>query len=86
MYSAPMRSPMTRRQLVITIARLQNMIGKAKGIGGNDRNPNRYAEFDAELREAFDLCLEAVGAERPVSSSELKNHEIVFPILKRGRI
>lgn len=53
-----MKRKPTRRDLLIVIGRLQDKIGRAMAED-NDRNPNRAAQVQGVLTEAFDLCNEA---------------------------
>ena len=56
----------TRRDLLIVIGHLQTIIGTAKGIGQNDRNPNRAAQLTGALEAGFNLCLEALSQDKPI--------------------
>lgn len=64
-----MKSKPSRTDLLRVIARLQHLVGDAKGTAWNDRDPNRMANLDAVLTEAFDLCLEAQQFDEPVRSN-----------------
>jgi hypothetical protein len=58
----------TRRDLLVVIGRLQNLIGSLDGIA-NDRNPNRAAQIQAVSRHGMNLCIAATGFEPPVKAS-----------------
>jgi hypothetical protein len=51
--------------LLRTIMELQNLIGLASGLHGNDRNPNGFEKGQDALKEAFDLCIEAQRFDNP---------------------
>lgn len=51
----------TRRQLLMGITRLQNLIGKAMSAHGNDRDPNGFEKGSRLLDEAHELCIELRG-------------------------
>lgn len=55
----------TRKDLVKTIQRLQDLIGRAKGAAWNDRDPNRMDNIQKPLKEGFDLCVNALSSEPP---------------------
>jgi hypothetical protein len=63
----PKRKP-TRRDLLVIIGRLQQLIGRADGAAGNDRNPNRAATVKGVLTEALELCISARSYDPPVDS------------------
>jgi hypothetical protein len=45
------------------LGRLQTLIGKASNIAANDRNPNRQAQLQSVLREAFAICVASRSGE-----------------------
>ena len=77
---------MTPGELLVTIARLQSMIGEANNAAQNDRDINRAAVTRAILDEAHDLCLLATGGHPPVESARIKRHREKFPVKARSRI
>lgn len=55
-----MRNPPTKlHQPAKALMRLQDLIGMAKGVAGNDRDENRQAKLQNILSEAFDLAVAA---------------------------
>lgn len=48
----------TRRELLMGITRLQNLVGKAMSCHGNDRDPNGFEKGSRHLEEAHHLCIE----------------------------
>jgi len=62
-----MKRKPTRRDLLIVISRLQDVIGKSTAAHGNDRDPNGFEEGMKALDEAFRLCIEASSQDDPVS-------------------
>jgi len=63
-----MKRKPTRRDLIVIIGRLQNMIGAADAAN-NDRNPNRQAQAHDMLLRAMDLCITARGFDPPIEDS-----------------
>jgi hypothetical protein len=55
----------TRRDLLVVIGRLQNLIGLARAVK-NDRNPERERDTNAALDEAHQLCIEARSFDPPI--------------------
>lgn len=55
----------TRRDLLIVVGRLENIIG-AIGAAFNDRNPNRSAQVDQLVRRGLALCHDARGHDPPL--------------------
>lgn len=76
----------TRRELIVAISRLQDLVGRAQGSAQNDRSANRLAEVLADLGEAFDLCITIVGEDRQASPRELEKHAAKFVVHKRRRV
>jgi len=64
-----MKRKPTRRDLLVVIGRLQNIIGCAKGISWNDRDPDRQEHVQAVLKEGFDLCIEVTAQDPPLEPS-----------------
>lgn len=62
----PIKKKPTRKELVAAIQELQGLIGRAKGAAWNDRNPNRMADIQIPLEQAFDLCVESLSFEPPL--------------------
>lgn len=60
-----LRKP-TRRDLLVVIGRLQNLIGTAMAQN-DDRNPNRFSEVEATMRRAHDLCIDARSHDPPLA-------------------
>lgn len=63
-----MKRKPTRRDLLIVIGRLQNLIGIARGAN-NDRNRERQAQVDGRLEEAHNLCIEARSFDPPLEDT-----------------
>jgi hypothetical protein len=53
------------------IARVQNLIGGAKGAYQNDRDKSRYEHVVHPLEAAFDLCVELTANYSPVMNEEI---------------
>lgn len=64
-----MRRKPTRRDLLVVLQRLQNLIGDSKAFHGNDRDPHGFAKGQRLLEEAFTLSYEAQGFDPPVKQS-----------------
>lgn len=47
----------TRKQIMKALENIQMLVGRAKGIAWNDRDPNRMQNLQDALDEAFNLCL-----------------------------
>lgn len=77
-----MKTKPTRRDLLLVIGQLQDLIGEANGIAGNDRNPNRLAETKGTLDMAFGLAVEAQGFDKPVAGGS-KNGWNDAPVPKK---
>ncbi len=56
----------SRRDLLIVVEQLQNMIGEADGLRQNDRDQNAYSCEGVVLRKAHDLCIDARSFDDPV--------------------
>lgn len=63
-----MRRKPTRRDLLVIVGRLQDLIGRAVEKN-HDRNPDRYAQVNGPLEEAAILCIAARSFEPPVEDS-----------------
>jgi len=63
-----MKRKPTRKDLLIVISRLQQMIGYAKSKHGNDRDQFGFEDGQRTLGKAFNLCIEAVGQDPQVST------------------
>jgi hypothetical protein len=59
----------TRRDLLVVIGRLQDLISKASGSHGNDRDPNGFEVGMKTLDKAFSLCVEVLGYDFPIRRS-----------------
>lgn len=55
----------TRRELMQGITRLQNLIGQAICLHGNDRDKDGFEKAQAVLDEAHELCIELRGYDDP---------------------
>ena len=62
----PTRQKPTRRDLLLVIGRLQDLIGLALAEN-NDRNPNRVEDTTDALNKAHELCVTARGYDPPMS-------------------
>jgi hypothetical protein len=49
------------KKLIIVIGKLQTLISNARNNHYNDRDPNSFERGQAELNEAFELCIETTG-------------------------
>lgn len=49
-----------RKALAPVVRRLQHLVGMALGAYMDDRSPDRAGKVMGTLREAFDLCIEAL--------------------------
>jgi hypothetical protein len=58
----------TRRDLLVVIARCQNLFGQVAAVT-SDRNPNRAADIERVWRAGFDLCVEAQSHDEPVDDA-----------------
>lgn len=58
----------TRRDLLVVIDRLQNLVGWAMARN-NDRNNNRHADVDGTLDYAHRLCVAARSQDPPFEGS-----------------
>ncbi len=63
-----MKRKPSRRDLLIVIGRLQDLIGRANSLN-NDRNPNKQASVDGFLNEAHQLCVEVRSYEPPIETN-----------------
>ena len=64
-----MRRKPTRRDLLVVIGRLQDIIGRAKGISWDDRDPDRQDHLQKTLEEGFELCVEVIAQDPPIEPS-----------------
>lgn len=61
------RSKPTRRDLLIVIGKLQDLIGEARGTHENDRRPpHAFERAQDQLREAHELCVDARSFDPPI--------------------
>lgn len=58
----------TRRDLLVVVARLQGLVGRAIAENG-DRNPNQLAKVTMALERAHALCVAASAQDPPVRLS-----------------
>lgn len=56
----------TRRDLLVVIGRLQDLVGKAVQAHGDDRNPDGFQQGMESLEVAHELCIEVRSHEPPV--------------------
>jgi hypothetical protein len=56
----------TRRDLLVVIGRLQDLISRSSAAHGNDRNPDGFEQGMRWLQEAFGLCVSALGQDFPI--------------------
>ena len=61
----PTRQKPTRRDMLLVIGRLQDLIGNALAAN-NDRNPNRLEDTTDALNEAHELCIAARTHDPPL--------------------
>lgn len=66
-----MRRP-TRRDLLIVVGQLQDLIGQAEAEHANDRSPDGFERGQEALRLAHDLCVRARSFDPPVSGKSRK--------------
>ncbi len=59
----------TRRDLLVVIGRLQDLIGQAFASYANDRNPNGFELGQDALNSAFYLCVKASAQDKPIKPS-----------------
>lgn len=64
----PKRKP-TRRDLLMVIGHLQDLIGEASASHGNDRNPNGFERGQKALADAMKVCIEARSYDPPLGDS-----------------
>jgi hypothetical protein len=62
----------TRRDLLVTLTRVQDLIGAAQGATYNDRIPDRSEAIRAPLATAFELCMAARAFDPPVSLKRMR--------------
>lgn len=67
-YGKLKRKP-TRRDLLVVIGRLQDLIGQAMAAHGNDRNPDGFEQGQDALDAAHALCVAATRQDPPIKSS-----------------
>lgn len=58
------------RKLLVTITRLQDLVGRAQAFYENDRNPDGYELGGNALEEAFNLCVQATSDYYPTDAEE----------------
>ncbi len=68
MSALPKRRP-TRRDLLIVITRLQDLVSDAVSHAGDDRDPNRFGNTMRPLKEAHELCIDARGFDPPLDGA-----------------
>jgi hypothetical protein len=60
------RAP-TRRDLLVVIGRLQDLVGMAHAGYGNDRSPDRATVVTGALDAALKLCIEVRSSDPPIT-------------------
>ena len=68
---------LTRRELLVVIARLQSLCGEAMMGYGNDRDPNGFEKGQTALKVLHALCIDAAGRDPIVTFEELAKIEAV---------
>jgi hypothetical protein len=61
-----MRRKPTRRDLLVVIGRLQDLVGRV-GTAMNDRNPRRADDVAESLGAAHQLCVDARSYDDPIN-------------------
>lgn len=56
----------SRRELLKALGTVQDLVGRAKGITWDDKNPNRIQNLIPVLEQAFNICVDAQGFDPPV--------------------
>lgn len=56
----------TRRDLLVVIGRLQDLIGETDHRHGNDRDPNGFERGQRALKLAHKLCVDARSFDPPI--------------------
>ena len=59
----------TRRDLLVVIGRLQDLIGQSLANHGKDRNPDGFELGQDALAVAFQLCIESASQDKPIKPS-----------------
>jgi hypothetical protein len=57
----------TRRDLLVVVGRLQDLVGRAMCAHGNDRNPDGFEQGMRALQAAHELCVAARSLDDPVA-------------------
>lgn len=60
----------TRRDLLVVIGRLQDIVSSAESCHGNDRDPNGFEKGQDLLKRAFRLCVSALGSDPPLEEDK----------------
>lgn len=55
----------SRKDLLKVIGELQNLVGSAHGLHGNDRNRMGFEEGQKKLEQAHELCIQARSFDKP---------------------
>jgi len=66
---AAVRRRPTRRDLLVVIGRLQDLVGEARARHMDDRDRNGYERGQEALERAHELCIEVLGMDDPVTPS-----------------
>jgi hypothetical protein len=56
----------TRADLLVVVARLQDLVSNAYSASCNDRDPDQLYQLRKPLRTAFDLCVDATAHDPPI--------------------
>lgn len=65
MTNLALRTKPTRRDLLLVIGHLQDIIGEIRGAAG-DRNPDRAADIARLTMQGHKLCIEARSFDPPI--------------------
>jgi hypothetical protein len=66
MISGNLRRRPTRRDLLVVVGRLQDLVGRVRAAHSDDRDPEAFEKGARALDEALELCIEAAGKDPPV--------------------
>lgn len=66
MVARPGRRKPTRRDLLLVIGELQNLVGKMSSAYGNDRAECRASQVNRAAEKALTLCIDARSFDPPI--------------------
>lgn len=52
--------------IIKTVNEIQNLIGEARGLHYDDKDPHAFLLAQKKLQEAFDLCVKITGMYDPI--------------------